>query len=243
MTTSLSGRRIAVAVSGSDIGQTLAASLAQCGAKVVLLCDRAGLSDAAHAFRVADFSSRAALETAFQDAAATLGGIDLVVHAALPEASLRSRSLGEMEDEDWQAACETALDASFHCLQAAHPLLAASAGMLVQIGPSLALLGASGLVALTTAAEAQRGLAKSAARQWGSDGIRVVWISVAADQLSPLLAAADLPKKSEAIPIPLGARPTLEGDVTAMIASLAGEAGARVTGLTLNLDGGEWMLP
>lgn len=230
---------VATFMNGHPLAGALSAALAQRGARVALIADVATANDDAI---VADFARRESLETAFATAEERLGGIDMVVHAALPAAAFVSRALAECSDDQWQAACETALTASFHCLQVARTPLAKKSGQLIQIGPSLVLQGANGLVALSTAVEAQRGLAKSAARQWGGDGIRVNWIAVAAEVLSAELAGADLAKKSEAIPLPLGRRPDLD-DVIAMIVGLAGEAGRNATGLTLNLDGGEWMTP
>lgn len=243
MSAGLSGLRVAVAVTGGALGGRLAAGLAGRGARVAFVCDHSGRAQGDWDCIVADFSSRADLDRAFGEADARLEGIDLVIHAALPDLMMKSQVIGEMEDEHWEAACEAALEASLHCLQAAHASLARRAGMVIQLGPAPALVGASGLVPLCTAAEAQRGLAKSAARQWGADGIRVNWISLAAEVLSPLLATADLAKKSEAIPIPLGRRPDVENDVIAMVESWVGAAGKHLTGVSLNLDGGEWMLP
>jgi 3-oxoacyl-[acyl-carrier protein] reductase len=240
----LAGRSVAVAVYGRGIGERLAAAMAARGAKVALLADPpSALSLGAVILHAADFSSAAAMRRTFESVAASQGAIEIVVHAALPEASMTSVALADQSDEQWHAACGAALDASFHCLQGLHGCLAATSGLLVQIGPSLAQYGANGLVALSAASEAQRGLLKSVARQWGRDGIRAVWIAVAAKEISPALGQADLPLRSEAIPLPLSRVPELDGDVVDMIAALSGAAGRSSTGLTLMLDGGEWMLP
>ena len=197
-----------MAVYGRGIGERLAGALAARGARVALLADPPS-ADAVGGvtLHAADFSSAAAMRRTFESVAASQGPIEIIVHAALPDASLTSGALAEQSDEQWQAACGAALDASFHCLQGLHASLAATAGLLVQIGPSLAQCGASGLVALSTASEAQRGLLKSAARQWGRDGIRAVWIAVAAGEISAALTQADLPLRSEAIALPLGRVP------------------------------------
>jgi NAD(P)-dependent dehydrogenase (short-subunit alcohol dehydrogenase family) len=243
MNAALTDASIAVAVHGRGLGERLAAGLAARDARVALLVDHPIGHSGGFTVHTADFSSAASMQRSFESVAASQGPIQIVVHAALPEASLQSQTLAELSDEQWQAACGDALDASFHCLQGLHGSLAATAGLLVQIGPSLAQCGANGLVALSTVSEAQRGLLKSAARQWGSCGIRAVWIAVAASEISPLLAGADLPIRSEAISLPLGRVPRLDGDVLDMIAALNGAAGYSITGLTMVLDGGEWMQP
>ena len=239
---SLAGRSVAVAVFGRGIGERLAAGLAARGARVALLADQPGAVSGV-AVHTVDFAGAASLRRTFEAVAEAQGAIHIIVHASLPDASLISRPLCATSDEQWQAACGQALDASFHCLQALHTSLAGSAGLLVQVGPSLAQCGASGLAALSTMSEAQRGLLKSAARQWGRDGIRAVWIALAASEISATLAKADLPIRSEAIPLPLGRVPRLDDDVIDMIAALGGAAGRSVTGLSMTLDGGEWMMP
>lgn len=240
----LAARSIAVAVCGRGIGERLATAFAARGARVALLADPPRTDPVSGVtLHAADFSSSAAMRQAFESVAASQGPIEIIVHAAVPEASQTARALTEQSDEQWQAACAAALDASFHCLQGLHASLAATAGLLVQIGPSFAQCGASGLVALSAASEAQRGLLKSAARQWGSDGIRAVWIAVAASEISSALTEAQLPLRSEAIPLPLGRVPRLDEDIVDMIVALHGAAGRSSTGLSLTLDGGEWMLP
>ena len=192
----------------------------------------------------ADFSSSSAMRRTFEAVAASQGPIEIIVHAALPEASVRSAALAEQSDEQWQAACGAALDASFHCLQGLHASLAATAGLLVQIGPSFAQCGANGLVALSAASEAQRGLLKSAARQWGRDGIRAVWIAVAAKELSRARWRKLIcPYARRQFRCRSVESAELDGDVVDMIAALSGAAGRSSTGLSLMLDGGEWMLP
>ena len=245
-TESLRGKSVAVAVAGSVVGTTLAASLAARGARVALLTDDSKSSAAPPAGVKAiptDYSSRASAATAFAQAEQALGTIDLVVHASLPAVALQSRPLAESSDDQWETGCEATLANTFHCLQAAYDALSRSSGVFIVLGPAMSLTGANGLVALTTASEGQRSLAKSAARHYGQAGIRVNWIGLAPEAISPEFASGDLPKKSEAIPLPLGRKPQLETDVAAMIASLAGEAWKSVTGQTINLDGGEWMLP
>jgi NAD(P)-dependent dehydrogenase (short-subunit alcohol dehydrogenase family) len=241
---SLAGRSIAVAVCGRGIGERLAAALAARGARVALLADPScAVPLSGVTVHAVDFSSAAAMRRAFESVATHEGPIEIIVHAAVPEASQTSRALADESDEQWQAACSAAIDASFHCLQGLHTSLAATTGLLVQIGPSFAQCGASGLVALSAASEAQRGLLKSAARQWGRDGIRAVWIAVAAGEISGALMQAQLPLRSEAIPLPLDRVPRLDEDIVDMIAALYGAAGRSSTGLSLTLDGGEWMLP
>ena len=85
------------------------------------------------------------------------------------------------------------------------------AGRRCSSGPSVALVGAAGLVPLITLAEAQRTLVKSAARQWGRHGMRLNWVGVGGAALRGRAgrgrAAADAGARSAAA----GARPRARG--------------------------------
>jgi NAD(P)-dependent dehydrogenase (short-subunit alcohol dehydrogenase family) len=88
------------------------------------------------------------------------------------------------------------------------------------------MTGAAGFVPEATAAEAARGLAKSAARQWGEHGITVNCVAVAAGEDLTLAGAA------------LGRPADVRTDVAAAVAMLAGPLGGFVTGVTVPVDGG-----
>jgi hypothetical protein len=47
----------------------------------------------------------------------------------------------------------------------------------------------------------------------------------------------------EAIPVPLGRRPNASEDLAGVVEFFTGSAGRALTGMTITLDGGEWMLP
>jgi NAD(P)-dependent dehydrogenase (short-subunit alcohol dehydrogenase family) len=119
----------------------------------------------------------------------------------------------------------------------------ASGGAIVVVGPSVALVGAPGLVPLVTLAEAQRTLVKSAARQWSAQGLRLNWIGVSGPLYSQTLRDARFPSVPELGPPPpaLGRVPAIDAEVADVIGWLACASG--VTGATLNLDGGDWMVP
>jgi NAD(P)-dependent dehydrogenase (short-subunit alcohol dehydrogenase family) len=111
------------------------------------------------------------------------------------------------------------------------------------VGPSLSLVGAAGLAGLVAFLESQRGLAKSLARQWGKHGVTCNWVALDARELSPDFGRFRLPTRTEAVPLALGRRPDAAADLGGVLDFLAGSAGRVVTGTTICLDGGEWMVP
>src|SRR5204862_6561468 len=89
-------------------------------------------------------------------------------------------------------------------------------GRIIFVMPSLSLVGAVGLVPLTTALEGVRALAKSAARQWADHGITVNCV------------VGDIELREE---------------IAGVVGFLASEAGGAITGQTIVVDGGSMMLP
>jgi NAD(P)-dependent dehydrogenase (short-subunit alcohol dehydrogenase family) len=227
----LEGRRVLVAMSGMPLGRRVTEGLKRHGARVVEL--RAALVNKARA------------DSAIGQAADELGGLDLLVHASAGSDALTARALESLSTADWQAAVHQGVLATLFCLQAAHSRQRESGGAVVVIGPSTALVGAAQLAPLITLAEAQRTLVKSAARQWGGLGMRLNWIGISPAQYDPALAGIAVPQVPELGPPPpaLKRRPEPQADVADVIAWLGGAGASAVTGATLNLDGGDWMVP
>jgi 3-oxoacyl-[acyl-carrier protein] reductase len=190
----------------------------------------------------ATLPDRAAFDAAFTSAV-RIEPPTLVVIALLPEAASTSCTVEKMKDDHWHAACRAIIRSTLHCLQAAQAHATSSGMSIVVLGPAFGFSGSADLVPLSTAIEAQRGLVKAAARQLGGAGITINWVGINSLLLSPRLAAARLPYRDERIPVALGQAPTLEADVTPLMAFLAGPAGRKITGASLCMDGGEWMLP
>ena len=111
------------------------------------------------------------------------------------------------------------------------------------LAPSLSLVGCRELVALSTALEGQRGLMKSVARQWGGTGVTLNWIAAAPRALNAVFDAAPLASKPDAVTVALGRAIDPCKEITPILGFLASEAGRTITGATLTLDGGEWMVP
>lgn len=166
----------------------------------------------------------------------------LVVCVQPPSATAGCLS-AEMTLEQWGELTSTAMAQTIHLLQSLAPDLKAARASVVFVGASLAMVGAQRLAALVTLQEAQRGLMKSLARQWGADGVTCNWVALHACELWPQLANMPLPKRAEAIPVPLGRRPDAAADLAAALDYFGGDGGQAATGVTLCLDGGEWMVP
>ena len=243
----MSSAVVYVLTQGLNIGSPLAAGLAARGARVACLSDgaEAPVTDASAAVAQipASFGSRADLERAFAAAAQRVGPPTQVVVSALPRVALQAQDIGTLDDAQWQSACGTAMKSVLYALQASFTQFSQGGGSVVVIGPSLSLAGAGGMVALSTAVEGQRGLVKSTARQWGQRGITVNWVAAAPRGLSPLFNTLPLPVKPDAVMVALGRPLDLVTEIAPVIEFLGSTAGRVMTGATVMLDGGEWMVP
>ena len=243
----MSASVIYVLTQGIDTGSTIAATLAKRGARVAWLSDGTeppAVDPGPQVVRIpADFTSRARLELAFAAVQEQLGPPTQIIVSAIPRIALRAQDITALSDADWRAACSAAMKGVLHALQAAYTAMAGRGGSVVVIGPSLSLPGAGHLVALSTAIEGQRGLVKSTARQWGQRGITVNWIAASPRGMSPHFEGLPLPVKPDAVMVALGRPLALGADIAPFIEFLGSPAGRVMTGATLMLDGGEWMVP
>jgi 3-oxoacyl-[acyl-carrier protein] reductase len=133
--------------------------------------------------------------------------------------------------------------ASIWCAQAASPHLAASdGGRLILVSSAAGIEGSASLPLYAAVKAAQRGLAKSLAREWGERGVTVNCIA----PIAVTGALADAFDKNPALRGRLEARTPLrrlgdpERDVGSVVAFLASDAAGYITGQTIVCDGGSF---
>jgi 3-oxoacyl-[acyl-carrier protein] reductase len=224
----LEGKRVVVTGADRQPGRGLADALVAAGAVVAAMTD-------------VPYASRADAESAFGKAVRDRlrGPVDVVVHTAMPDVAFEAIDFVEVDDARWEAVWEGALRNTLFVLQTAFVHMTGRGGSIIVLTPTVAMSGAARLVPYTTAVEGQRLLAKSAARQWGPDGIRV-------NCLAP--APEHVPIGTDSMTVSL-ARPALGGpgdvvdDLGPIATWLASDAAHFVTGVTVCADGGVWMAP
>lgn len=155
-----------------------------------------------------------------------------VVFAPIDAEALHPAPLGA--EDGWHERCDGLLVLGLHVVQAAHALLADGGGQLILLLPDLSITGAAEHVPLATALEGLRALTKSAARQWGADGINTAVVLTTPELFDPDAEPNTAPRST--------AEPDMEG-VADVIAALLGPAGGAMTGVTLPVDGGVLMVP
>ena len=249
MSTPLAGKIALVTGAEQAISRGVALALGAHGAAVALIGDARSLApvvadlEASGARSVAvssELESRDATDRVFAEAGHALeGSLDIVVHAAVAPIAFEAIDFAEVDGARWDAVWETSMRTTIFVLQAAFGQMEARGGRVLLVTPTVSMSGAARLVPYTAVLEAQRVLAKSAARQWGATGITV-------NCLAPAPEHAPIGIESMTVslaPPALGGPGDVQHDIGPVAVFLASDAGHFVTGATLNTDGGVWMAP
>jgi len=224
----LAGRRAVVTGTDTPLGRGLLDGVLAAG------------PDHAVGFATGMLDTKERVDTAFRDAAERARGpIDVVVHAAVPEIAFEAIDFADVDDERWEAVWEGTMRTTLFVLQAGYRSMRGRGGSIVLITPTVSMSGAERLVPYTTAVEGQRLLAKSAARQWGSEGVRVNCVAPAPEHVPIGVSSMAV----SLAPPALGGVGEVATDIAPVAVWLASDAAHFVTGVTVCADGGVWMAP
>ncbi len=241
--------KVAVVTGGSrGIGRAVATVLAREGA-VITLCarDRVLLekvaaeleSSGVQALAVqADVTRASEVEQMIGACVERFGQVDILVNNA---GITRDNLLLRMKDEEWDAVLSTNLKGVFHCTRAVlRPMIKQRSGRIINLTSVVAVMGNPGQANYVAAKAGIIGLTKATAREVASRGIT-------ANAVAPGFIETDMthaldPELQEQMrsQIPLGrfGRPE---DVAELVAFLASDRAAYITGQVIHLNGGLWM--
>ncbi len=190
-----------------------------------------------------DVTSRADVDAVVAATVAEFGALDVMVHNALAPVG-PPRPIEDVPDETFASMLSTGVRASYLCAQAAYPHLVASGGSLILITSAAGVEGSPYLPAYGVVKGAQRGLAKSLAREWGPQGVRVNCIGPVAMTPAMAVAAETSPVFTDGLLIgrtPLRRIGDPEPDIGPVAVFLASDLSRYMTGQTLMVDGGGFM--
>lgn len=230
------GRGIALALAAE--GMTVAV-VGRTGPKLTTTCEliraRGGRAEP---FQL-DVADTAAVPELVEGVADSFGGIDVLVNNAYAGAY---GPLLSMSDEEFQRGFRTAPFAAFAFMKACHPYLADRRGSIINVVSSaMVRWDTSTYGAYAAAKQALRSLTRTAASEWGRDGIRVN--AIAPHALSPGLQGWTERNPDEAAAfvesIPLGRIGECEQDIGRAVVSLVGPDLRYLTGAVVPLDGGQ----
>ncbi len=248
----LPGKVAIVTGAGAGVGEGIAQAMARHGASVVIAARRIETGEpVAAAIRAeggdalclrCDVASRADVDAVVAATVERYGRLDCMVHNALSSTGIPSE-LQDLADDTIDGMMATAVRASFSCAQAAYPHLLASQGTYIIITSAAGVEGSSYLPVYSVVKGAQRGFAKSLAREWGPLGIRVNSIGPVA--LTPSMEAMYVknPVLEERLVgrTPLGRVGTPDTDIGPVAVFLASDLSRYVTGQTIMTDGGGFL--
>ncbi len=234
----------------SGIGKAAVASFLARGAAVVAL-DRDAAVIELHRRPdflgiACDITDEPAVREALRRATFAFGGLDmLVLNAGIFSAS---RSIDQLDSDEWRKVMSVNVDANLALLRACHPLLRAApnGGRVAVIGSKNVPAPGQGAAAYSASKAALAQLARVAALEWGGDGIRIntlhpdavfdtgLWTpEVLAERAQRYGMSVEQYKRRNVLRTEVTSR-----DVAELAAELCGPLFAKTTGAQVPIDGG-----
>jgi len=248
----VAGRVVIVTGAGQGIGRGVAFHLGKQGAKVVVAewkehrADRtvAELEElgAEALAAVCDVSRKDQVEEMVSRAIARFGTVDALVNNAQtfrPQAPVAT-----VAEEDVDVFYESGVKGTLWGMQAVYPhMQKAGWGRIVNVASAAGITGMRGYGAYNASKEAIRALTRTAAREWGRDGIVVNCICPgAASKRGQEAAARDDEAYREFLrDHPIGRQGDPEDDIAPVVLFLCSDASRYLTGQTLMVDGGAFL--
>jgi 3-oxoacyl-[acyl-carrier protein] reductase len=250
----LEGRRAIVTGSARNIGRAIARELARAGAAVVISARAARADAEAVAAEIeagggravvalADVSTPDGARRLVEAAMDAFGGIDLLVNNA---AVRREVDFADLGYEEWREVVGIALDGPYLCAHAALPYLTqapANTAAIVNIGGLSAHTGAARRAHVVAAKAGLVGLTRALAHDLAPHGITVN--CVAPGLIETVRGTASTPGGA---PAHHAQHSTLVGrrgqpeEIAAMVRFLCGPDARYVTGQTLHVNGGAFLV-
>ena len=231
------------------IGRAIALELGRRGARVVgTATSEAGAVAIGTAFTeaglngrgvVLDVSNAESVERCFKDLEGAEGTPSILVNNA---GVTRDGLLMRMSAEDWQAVLDTDLTAVYRtCKAVMRGMMKARRGRIVNIASVIAVMGNAGQCNYAAAKAGMIGFSKSLAREVGSRGITVNVVAPGFIVTDMTEALDEKAKAALLAQVPLQ-RLGSPADIAEAVAFLASPEAGYITGETLHVKGGMYMI-
>jgi 3-oxoacyl-[acyl-carrier protein] reductase len=231
------------------IGKAIALELGRRGARVVGTATTAAgaatidayLKDAGITGRgvVLDVADAPAVEACLKDVEGREGTPSILVNNA---GVTRDGLLMRMSAEDWQAVVDTDLTAVYRtCKAVMRGMMKARRGRIINIASVIAVMGNAGQTNYAAAKAGMIGFSKSLAREVGSRNITVNVVAPGFIVTDMTQSLGEAQKAALLGQVPLGRLGAPE-DIAHAVAFLASPEAAYITGETLHVNGGMYMI-
>ena len=252
MTEGLRNKRVIITAAATGIGRVTAEGFLAAGAKVhVCDVDEAGLAafkakQPALGTTVADVSDPAQVDRLFDEALKHLGGLDVMVNNA--GIAGPTGNIEAIKPEDWRRTLEVNLDGTYLCCRRAVPEIKKnSAGAIVNLSSAAGVFPFARRTPYASAKWAIVGLTKSLALELGPFNIRVNCICpgpVEGDRIERVIKAeakasgrSENQVRDDVVRYTALKTFVTAQDIANMILFLCSNAGARISGQALPVDG------
>lgn len=243
------GKCVVITGAANGIGAATARRFLDEGARVALIDREAGTLHAEFGDRptetcltVAGDCTDAAVLGAFHDrVVSAFGAIDILFNNVGQSGRERSRQFHESEEAVWRFVLEVSLLTTMRMSRLVAPAMRQRGGRIVNMSSDAAMVGDAGLADYAAAKMGVVGFTRALARELAPHGVTVNVVAPGAirtrahDKLTP----AVLERIVAGTPAGFIAAPE---DVAGVVAFLASDDARYVTGQTILIDGGRWML-
>jgi len=249
MELSLNGKVAIVTGASRGIGAAIADALAAAGARVAgtatteagaaAIGERLGASPAPCSGEVLDVNDPAGAELLVTRVSENLGVPTVLVNNA---GITRDQILMRMKEDDWDAVIETNLRSVFRLSKAClRGMMKARQGRIISIASVVGAMGNPGQTNYAAAKAGMMGFSRSLAREIGSRGITVNVVAPGFIDTDMTRALDDGQREALLRDIPLQ-RLGEPQDIAAVVLFLASSQGGYITGQTLHVNGGMFMI-
>lgn len=251
-TEELQGQIALVSGAANGIGRACALQLAGAGADLALFdIDAAGLTSLANeisrsgvrtSVQHCDCTAPAELEQAIDRALTTLGPADILVNNVGQSARERAGEFWLSDESVWRFVFEISLFTTLRASRRVVPSMRERGrGRIINISSDAALAGDTGLVDYASAKMGVLGFTRSLARELAPFQVTVNALCPGAirTRAHQRLPEATLDRIRASVPMGFVGDPE---DVARMVVFLAGPGGRYITGQSILIDGGRWMV-
>jgi 3-oxoacyl-[acyl-carrier protein] reductase len=243
---SLTGKVVLVTGASRGIGKSIAQTLLSMGATVVgtatsergaeNISEYLGQNGKGYVLNVTEAES---IESTLAAIKADFGDVDVLVNNA---GITRDNLLMRMKDAEWDDIINTNLSSVFRLSKAVmRPMMKKRQGRIINVGSVIGTMGNAGQANYAAAKAGVIGFSKSLAREVASRGITVNVVAPGFIQTDMTNELTDEQKTATLANVPAN-RLGQPDEIAAAVAYLASDAAAYVTGETLHVNGGMYMV-